>query len=254
MMMDDIATVGRDKFHHKLLKSRHVKDVADMKVSRNYLSIGILGLVLLCFALVVGWQTAESRYANNVRVSYVKLDPKGSYTVEYEDEAKPVDFFVNTVNSKISEYIEKRFSKRKATISTDYGFANLFMSPQLSNSFLSDKKAASQAAEHVACDKCADEEFSVRTIQGLTGDVVSGGNSDAQYTTLVFARLRKRSSEGYVTECSNKMVTLLWHFRGKEDVVSKRDQLRFNPLGMEILREDVKDDPTPVNITDCSKD
>lgn len=253
MVSEEIRTVGRDQFHHRLLKSRHVKDLADMKVSRNYLSLAILFLVFLCFLLVMGWQVADSRFANNVRVSYVKLDPNGSYNVEYEDQDKPVDFFVNTVNSKLTEYIEKRFSKRKATISTDYGFANLFMSPQLSNSFLNDAKAATVAAEHVACTKCADEEFSVRNIQGLTGDLVAGSNSSTQYTTLVFSRMRKRSTEGYITECSNKIVTVLWHFRGKEDVVSKRDQLRFNPLGMEILREDVKDDPTPVNIDDCAK-
>jgi hypothetical protein len=249
----DIGLIPRDKYHDKLLKSRMAKEASEIKVTRNYLAIAIIGLILACFALIRGWQVAEKRFAENVRVSYVKLSPNGSYNVEYEDENKPVDFFKTTVDSKLSEFVEKRFSKRKNTITYDYGFSNLFLSPQLSNQFLNDYKAAKVAAEHLSCVNCSDEVFEVRNLQGLAADVIPNTKDDQEYTTLVFARMKKISTEGFTTDCSNKMVTLLWHFRAKNEVVSKRDQLKFNPLGMEILRADIKNDPTPVSLAECVK-
>jgi len=252
-MSANMGVSPRDEFHKKLLTSRLAKDTSQLKVSRNYQSMIILALILVCGWLILNWQTANSRFANNVRVSYVKLSPNGTYNVEYEDENKPVDFFKATVDSKLSEFIQKRYSKLRNSITYDYGFANLFLSPQLSNQFLNDFNAPEVAAKHVECANCSDEEWKVRNIQGITADVRPNTKNDTQYTTLVFARARKISEQGYTTECTNKIVTLLWHFRGKSEVVSKRDQLQFNPLGMEILRADVKSDPTPVDPTECAK-
>jgi hypothetical protein len=257
MLQSDRSTetglIAHDKLHQALIKSRMAKDLSELKVSLNYMAVALITMIILTIAVTFFWMQSDKRFAENVRVSYVKLEPSGSYQVEFEDESKPIDFFKATVDSKLSEWVEKRYSKRKATITTDYGFSNLMMSEQLSNAFLMDFKAAKVAAVHVSCFNCADEELKVRNLQNLSADPIPGTKNDIEYSTLVFARQRKILTNGLVGECTNKMITILWHFRSKGEIVAKRDQLIFNPLGMEVLRADEKVDPTPVSTADCVK-
>ena len=63
----------------------------------------ILGAITLFSSL--GWYVADARFASNVRVAWVKLDPSGAYTVEFADQARPVEFFQSTLESKLSEFV-----------------------------------------------------------------------------------------------------------------------------------------------------
>lgn len=233
-----------------LKKVRHAKTIANSRAQENrwfyvaLVSLGVAGVASF------GWHQADKRYAENVRVAYVKLAPNGTYFVDYTDEKKPVEFYKATVESKLAEWVEKRYSKRKSTITTDYGFAHLMMSTELQNDFMVNEQAAKVAAEIVACSNCGERDMKIRDIQSIDKDLVPGSKTRQQFNTLVFAIEKRREPSGQVT-CSNKIVTLLWTFRPQAEIVNKREELRYNPLGQEIIRSTIRDDPTKVPEQEC---
>lgn len=233
-----------------LKKARYTKTIAMARAAENrWFYVALASLALACVT-TYGWHQADKRFAENVRVAYVKLAPNGTSFVEYEENGKPVDFYKTTVEGKLAEWVEKRYSKRKSTITTDYGFAHLMMSTELQNDFMVNEKAATVAAEVTACANCTQKEMKIRDIQSIDKDLVPGSSTRQQYNTLVFAIERTRESSGTVT-CINKIVTLLWTFRPMKEIVNKRDELRYNPLGQEIIRSSIRDDPTKVSDQEC---
>ncbi len=254
-----------DEHRDALLKGRRAATVAAITSSRNIMAI-LLVLSLLSNAVSgLGWQRAEQRYAENVRVEWVKLSPDGTYSVEFSDDSKPVQFFQSTVDSKLIEWVEKSNSRMRATISTDFGFASIFMSEPMKNDFMNNLDgigAPKVAAKLIGCAECDETEYKVRNIQsidqdeipGRKNDAIPGRKTDSLYTTLAFVVERKITKDGEVTGCNNKIMTLLWKFRTKADTVARgSEQLRYNPLGMEIDRKSVRDDPTPVKAEECAK-
>jgi type IV secretory pathway component VirB8 len=242
-----------ERLHQELVKSRYAASTAALRADRNkwfYVTVAISLVTLFC---AMGWFKAEKRFAENVRVAWVKLSPNGTSEVQYTDEEKPVQYFEATVESKLIEFAEKRFSKRKETISSDFGFAKLMMSPQMQMDFMTAFKAPNVAAEHLKCEGCDQLEVKVREIQAIDKDLAPNSKRRQQYTSLVFATEIKRNKDGMTVGCANKIYTLLWIFRPTEEIVSKRDELRYNPLGQEIIRADARDDPTPATAAGCQK-
>lgn len=232
---------------------RHAKSVSNAKADANrWFYVAVCSMLMTC-VVGAGWYKADKRFAENVRVAWVKLSPNGTYVVEYADEEKPVDYFTATVESKLAEYAEKRFSKRRETISTDYGFANLMQESELSVHFMENEKAAAVAAEVVDCQNCPQTHNKIRTIQSIDKDLAPGSSKNQQYTTLVFSTMQNRDKNGKITSCENKIITLLWTFRPRSQIVDKTDQLRYNPLGMGIIRDTIRDDPTVITDQECRK-
>lgn len=237
----------------KLISTRHAKTLAAITTDRNkWFYITIL-VVLLSIGQQIGWHVADKRFAENVRVAWVKMYPNGHSDVEIVEDEKPIDFFVNTVESKLAEFVEKRYSKLKETISTDYGFANLMMSPQMQTDFLDNYKAADVAQKFITCAECNQEKTKVREIQMLAKDKIEQTRNRQQYTTLVFTTKQIKNKDGRIVSCENKIVTLLWTFRPVGEIVNKRSELRYNPLGQDIIRSDEKHDSTPVDLNACKK-
>lgn len=235
-----------------LKKQRHTASIATAKANENrWFYVAISAIAMTCITSM-GWHAADKRFAENVRVAYVKLSPNGTYVVDYADEEKPVDWFTATVESKLSEFAEKRYSKRRDTITTDFGFANLMMSPEMRADFLENQQAAKVAAELVDCRQCAQVTNKIREVQSIDKDLVPGSKQRKQYNTLVFSTMQSKDASGRVS-CANKIITLLWTFRTKDEIVSKREELRYNPLGQEIIRSTIKDDPTTVTDAECRK-
>ena len=237
----------------KLAESRAANTIAAAKVDGNkWFYVAVTSLALSCF-MAFGWYKADKRFAENVRVQFVKLSPNGTYVVEYEDSEKPIQFFERTVESKLSEFAEKRYSKRRETISTDYGFAKLMMSPELQTDFMDNEKAAKVAADFVECKECGQVTNIIRDVQSIDKDLVPGSKSRSQYNTLIFSTQQTRDKSGRITGCENKIITLIWTFRPKEEIVNRREELRYNPLGQEIIRSTIRDDGTAVSDQECKK-
>ncbi|RZI40359.1 hypothetical protein EGT07_23745 [Herbaspirillum sp. HC18] len=239
--------------HEELVKGRRAATSAYLRVDRNKWFYTTITVTVVALFLALGWLKAERRFAENVRVAWVKLSPDGTYAVEYADEEKPIQYFESTVESKLTEFIEKRYSKRKETITTDYGFAKLMMSPQLQTDFMDNFKAPTVAAEHAKCEGCDQTQMKVRELQAIDKDLAPNSKRHQQYTHLVFATAIKRNKDGQISSCANKIYTVLWTFRAKEEIVNKRDELRYNPLGQEVIRSDERDDPTPATAEGCRK-
>lgn len=242
-----------ENIQEQMAKHRHTKNLAASKANENKWFFVALASTLLAGVCAYGWHNADKRFAENVRVEWVKLSPNGTYVVEYAERDKPVQYFDRTVESKLSEFAEKRYSKRRETISTDYGFASLMMSPELRTDFMENEKAAKVAADLVECKECAQVENIIRDVQSIDKDLVPGSKDRQQYNALIFSTFKIREKGGRVTGCANKIITLIWTFRPKEEILNRRDELRYNPLGQEIIRSTIRDDPTVVSEQECKK-
>jgi len=244
-------------FHEQLRKGRLKATTAFLQTRSNWQSLTIVFLVLLCLFLGLQWKVADERFANNVRVEWVKLSPDGSSTVVFADDNKPVEFFQSTVDANLTSWVEKRYSKLKATVTTDYGLASIFMANDMRTDFMThfEKVGAPKAAAQLAgCNDCGEVETKVRNIQTIDQDPIPGKKDDQLYTTLAFVLERQIAKDGAVTDCKNKIYTMLWHFRTKAETASRKDELRYNPLGQEIVRPpSERDDPTPVKPDECIK-
>lgn len=236
-----------------MAKRRFTKSLATAKANENKWFYMAVASTLTSAFLAYGWHAADKRFAENVRVEWVKLSPNGTYVVEYSKREKPIEYFDRTVESKLSEFTEKRYSKRKDTITTDYGFASLMMSPELRTDFMENYNAPKIAADLIECKECGQVENIIRDVQLIDKDLVPGTKDKEQYNTLIFSTLKTREKGGRVTGCANKIITLIWTFRPKEDILNRRDDLRYNPLGMEVIRSTIRDDPTVVSEQDCKK-
>lgn len=206
----------------------------------------------ITFFSAFGWYVANQRFADNVRVAWVKLDPSGAYTVNFADEERPVEFFQATIESKMTEFVEKRYRRSMATILADYRYTGYFLSPSLTTQFLSaqDYNAPKVAAELIACKggNCLERDVKVRVVQHRTSISahIPEQREVKMYETQVFLTFTDRKLIGTVVERRNAIVQIGWRIRTKGEIVANKGALPFNPLGIEILSLELKEDPTPV--------
>lgn len=201
----------------------------------------------------IGWHKADARFANNVRVSYVKMFPNGVTEIEIADNEKPPEFFPRTVESKLVEWTTKRYRKKKATIASDYGFAHIFMSEKERVNFMHNYNAPEVIEKLNKCPECGEVDVKVRNLQIVDKDGVPNTRKLQQYSTLAFITEQHSNKEGKLINCKNKIVSILWTFRPIEQVSSRKDELFANPLGQDIISSEIKDDPTPIDLAACKK-
>lgn len=217
--------------------------------ARWFVAFLILGGITLFAAL--GWYTADQRFANGVRVAWVKLDPSGAYTVDFADDVRPVEFFQATLESKIAEFVDKRYRRVAATILADYRYVGMFLSPKLQVQFMGadDINAPRVAAELVSCKGgCVERDVRVRVIQhrNQTPLRIPERRDSTLYESLAFATFTDRKPDGSVAGRRNVIVQLGWRIKGRNEITANKSALIANPLGLEIVALDLKEDPTPV--------
>ena len=62
--------------------------------------------------------------------------------------------------------------------------------------------------------------------------------------------IRWRKPDGTIADRRNAIVQIGWRIKGKDEIVANKAALVANPLGLEILSLDLKQDPTPVSMQD----
>jgi len=92
----------------KLKGNRQAEQVAQLRVDRGRWFLAFLLLAIITLFAVIGWQSASDRFANNVRVAWVKLDPSGSYKIEIQEDEKPFDFFQSTLEAEFIKFFKLR--------------------------------------------------------------------------------------------------------------------------------------------------
>ncbi len=240
------AIVGR-KVQEKINAVKPKIETTTVLIDRNRWSLATIVLALITLISVIGWFIADDRFANHVKVAFVKLSPSGSFDVSYYDENSKPTYFINTINSLLSNYVERRFSKESYSISSDYGYALNFMSPELKNSFINDYKAAQIAAEFSSCRNCQQIQVRVRTTpQNEESDsAIIDGKPGTVYHTTVFARATELNPDGTTLSKINEIISLTWTIQDISTLPDNLDAIEANPIGIVILAESVKVDPTP---------
>ncbi|MEO8965423.1 MAG: VirB8/TrbF family protein [Gammaproteobacteria bacterium] len=228
-------------------------ELSAILVDRNKWALTAMVSTLAVVIACCGWYQANERYSNHVRVAFVKLDESGEHNVSIYDENSTPTFFMNTVYSLLGHYIERRYSKTPFAIKEDYGFVSNFMSPALKNDFYTNYHAAKVAADFEICKTCSQTKVTVRTIQHQESDqVILNGKVGSVYRSTVFARATSFNSDGTEISSVNQIITLTWRLKDIASLSNNLDVIQANPIGIEILSESLKIDPTPVNETKLS--
>lgn len=186
--------------------------------------------------------SANERAETNTELMFVKMYPNGTWDVEYRKSGEEADFFPLTIDKLIHDYVEARYGVQPSTIHRDYGFAIVFQSKALANNFVGTaenqynaKKKANELSKAGYT-----EEIAIRFTDHF--DVSKGqfiqGNSDV-YRTNVFIERTIKNPNGYQQgDPIQEVVTLHWRLKSfKELKKFTRDQLRANPIGVEIIKE-----------------
>ena len=239
--------------HEEMVKNRHAKTMAHITVDRNkWFYVAMISLICNV-GQQIGWHKADKRFAENVRVAWVKMYPNGLTDTEIADVEKPVDFFMNTVDSKLKEWIKKRYSMNKATITSDYGFAHFMMSEKMKTDFMDNYKAPDIASAFKKCNDCQEINVKIRDLRMIDKEKIENTRNGQQYTAMALTTEQKLNKEGRIVSCENKITTILWKFRSIAEVANKPSELEYNPLGQEIIASDSRTDPVPIDINACKK-
>ena len=232
----------------RIRKKRSQKELARALTALNYHRVLSLVLGLGFVVAGYGWHQADERFANNVRVAWVKLQPNGQTQVEYWDDATtPNRFFEAALNASIMNYVEHRHRQIRETISADYGYVLPFMGDELATQFLAKDgfNAVKVAAECEGNPACPRIEVTVRAIVHDTMNTPDRNNAETgTFETNVYITL-KITHPGAQPEYQNKIDKLIWQMRPVDEIPSpavRPDFLKVNPLGMKIVTESVIDD------------
>jgi hypothetical protein len=239
------SVVSRD-LQEKIAKARPKQEVATLLVDRNRWALIATLIAIGLIICLIGWYRANERAANNIKVAFVKLQPSGlTDIVLYDENSKPT-YYMNTIYSLLSQYVERRFSKSRYSIDADYGFVLNYMSPQLKSEFLTDYKAATVAAEFAACKSCPQLVAKIRNIQhNESNEAILEGKPGTVFRTTLFTVMEEHNPEGGLTGKANQIITLIWRIKDISKIPTNLDFISANPIGIEILSESLKVDPTP---------
>jgi len=233
-------------------KRLEIQDTVPKLVSINT-KIYVLLILSLVFNLIQGFwiNSANQRAETNTELMFVKMYPNGSWDVEYRNTGQELDFFPLTIDKLLQDYVEARFGVHPESIRRDYGFSLVFMSEALAQNFSGSGKGDYNAAKQaeVLAKAGKTEEIRVRFVDHF--DVAHGvfvhGNSDIYRTNIFVVRTIKNALGQQEGDPIEQVVNLHWRIKPTSDLKhSTRDELRANPIGLEIIREKINLDRSTV--------
>ena len=243
----ETGVIVNQKIIEKLKGKKPIAVDARLVVDRNrWFLFSLVLTALTAFALTFAWSTSK-RADENIKVAWVKMYPNGTWDVEFHDETRQVEFFKTTIDFLIRNYIERRFREVPYAVDTDYGFALKFMAPALLAEFMAKDgyNAADRAAKLASCSDCPLKEVEVRNIDHYDSDKTRFGKHDgALYRSNVFITEISKNPDGTAKDRVKKIVSLHWRLKSKEEIQREKQKLKDNPIGLEILKNDVIIDPS----------
>lgn len=217
-------------------------------------------LVVIAMLGYIGFQQYQNHEnfvlaQTNKEVVFVKLYPDGTSDV---GEFKPGDetqFFRSTIDSAFELFVKSRYGVQPETVRKDFGIAGVFMSQPMYNSFTSTQDGgfdAAQKATDIEANKNADR---VEIVWGFAdhydtipavfnkkkGEMV---RSNIHYTEIT------KTAAGIVKPggVKQKIMRAQWRLLTKKELATHSQKwLRVNPVGVEIVQQDVIDDPSANN-------
>lgn len=231
-------------YQDKLVKTRTATQLSRSVRANLILLIAVVILGAAVFALATAYVRVVDTYANNVRVAWVKLSPNGDAAVQYLDDGGNTErYFDQAAYGSLTNYLTWRFRVQPQTIKVDYGNASTYLGPAEADRFLNEFKAAEKARAAEACVSCPQDHVLVRGIDN-TLLTASEGRKAAVYKTAAFITITRRDTGGGVISRENKIVTLDWTLRPAAEASQgpTLDYLAVNPLAIQILSQDVRED------------
>ena len=219
-------------------------DNIDIRIDRNrWMAASIIFAIILLFSLIFLWmQVIHNQH--NTRLFIVKLSPDGSHTETFLKEQSMPTYFMNTVNSLLTQYVKRRYSKRRETIIADYGFAYHFLSPKLKKQFMNEYHAIKKAKDFKDCTTCPQKQVTVDAIQhNETNAEILDAKPLCTYRSTVFVTVTTRRLNGSLQDKSKQIITLVWKIRTFKEMNANIKALTADPIGIKILRESVKNTP-----------
>ncbi|NRA71961.1 MAG: hypothetical protein HRU24_13145 [Gammaproteobacteria bacterium] len=211
--------------------------------------IYVVLLLSIVFNIIQGFliNLANERAENNTELMFVKMYPNGTWDIEFRKSGEEADYFPLIIDKHIHDYVESRFGVNPHAMSRNYGFALIFMSDTLANSFVGNGEGQYYAAQKAIdfTKRGITEKIEIRFTDHF--DVSSGvfvnGNSDV-YRTNIFIERTTINSDGFQQgKPIREVVNLHWRLKNfKELKRFSRDQLRANPIGLEIIQEKINYD------------
>lgn len=208
----------------------------------------------IIFNLLQGFwiNSANTRAETNTELMYVKMYPNGTWDVEYRKSGNEADFFPLTIDKLIQDYVIARYNVIPGSMRREYGFAATFMAPALHEWFTGAGQGqfnAPEKAEDLNGSKIT-EEVNIRFVDHF--DVSTGvfvrGNSDIYRTNVFIERAKKNSLGQQQGEAINEVVTLHWRIKSVKELKNlSRDDLRANPIGLEVIKDSKTLDVSKVN-------
>jgi len=193
------------------------------------LSIGMLGVGIFAKSI---WTT----YHEDDRITYVKLDPNGNWTIERSDRQMD-DFFHATVDAGITRLIQKCLSNNPATIHNDWAVCTTFLSDKKLKKFFKNRYVPEDVdfndyvTEHMQCDGCEWIEFKVRDIDHKNSIPTSFKDVyglDVQiFESLIYGTFISTNGDE-----KKAVVDLKWSFVTSKSKRTFGELLVENPLGI----------------------
>lgn len=232
---------------------------AILAVDRNRWFLFSLALLLVVVILGLKVSSLSSQLSSNYRLAFVKMYPSGAWDVEFETPTDEVNYIPNMVNSKLTEWVEKRYSEAPETIRRDYGFVNLFLSPRLSQQFVSpDGFNAAQKAADIQSSKGRRTVYKVNAIDHFDKDPNSMFSSmpGITYSTNFFTSKSIELPNGQLVggRADKRIVRVEWRLMSVPEmtVIANQkggvDWIRSNPIGIEIINYNEVDDVSDNNL------
>jgi len=217
-----------------------------LATDRNRWFYVCLALVVLCLLLGIQTMQANKRFAENVQVAWVKMYPNGTWDIEFYDESRGPQFFQSTIDYMLKEWVQRRFSKQRTSIESDYGFSLQFMSSKMAKAFLDTDQynAAHVVAEFLEKTEEPEIEIKVDAIDHYDSDITRFGRADGTlYRTNVFVTQKKTGSDGSLLgDPVSKIVSLQWRIKSVGEIAADKKMLTINPIGLEVINATIVDD------------
>ncbi len=216
--------------------------LAQLRAERNRwftVCLGCFGVIAL---LVMFCWYAFAKAERNQEIIYVKLEPNGTWSViDYQPDDGQL-FFKTTIDASLERYVMARYKSNPATIESDWGEASAFMSPEMAEYFISPTGFDAWAKIEQLRKSKTKAEIDIRDTEHY--DQVdylfeSGQSSKVIRSNVYFTRTMTVNGKKHPPE--SLVLSVQWRLISKQALVKHpKARLRINPIGVEILTEQLK--------------
>lgn len=225
----------------------NLQTVPKLTSTNSKLFIVLVLSIILNIAFGFWLDNAQSRAEKNREIMFVKMYPNGTWDVEYLESGNEADFFPITIDKLLSDYVVNRWGVDPHNVSRDYGHAIVFMNDEVKNNFLGTDKKQFNARKKVTeyTDRGWREKIKIRFMDHF--DIAEGtfvnGNSDIYRTNVFITRTITDGTGNQKGKPKSEVVNLHWRLKSVKELKQyTRDELRANPIGIEIIVDEITAD------------